>query len=64
MNRAGLEEADIGPTAQLSLIVRICWLYVIAALRPQSGEIVKTGDMSLVDQLEAGGYAVLSEAEH
>lgn len=30
----------------------------------QSGEIVKTGDMSLVDQLEAGGYAVLSEAEH
>ncbi|PNH05902.1 ABC transporter I family member 6, chloroplastic [Tetrabaena socialis] len=26
----------------------------------QAGEIVKTGDMSLVDQLEAGGYATLS----
>lgn len=25
----------------------------------QAGEIVKTGDMSLVDQLEAGGYATL-----
>lgn len=46
----------------------LSWLVVVltitAALRPQSGEIVKTGDMSLVDQLEAGGYAVLSEAEH
>lgn len=29
----------------------------------QSGEIVKTGDMSLVDQLEAGGYATLSDGE-
>ncbi|KAG2434735.1 hypothetical protein HXX76_007624 [Chlamydomonas incerta] len=30
----------------------------------QAGEIVKTGDMSLVDQLEAGGYATLSDGEH
>ncbi|KAG2491944.1 hypothetical protein HYH03_009677 [Edaphochlamys debaryana] len=29
----------------------------------QSGEIVKTGDMGLVDQLEAGGYATLSDRE-
>ncbi|GLC34325.1 ABC transporter I member 6, chloroplastic [Pleodorina starrii] len=29
----------------------------------QSGEIVKTGDMGLVDQLEAGGYATLSQSE-
>ncbi|GLI67165.1 hypothetical protein VaNZ11_011378 [Volvox africanus] len=29
----------------------------------QAGEIVKTGDMSLVDQLEAGGYATLSHLD-
>lgn len=29
----------------------------------QSGQIVKTGDMTLVDQLEAGGYATLSDNE-
>ncbi|GIL91607.1 hypothetical protein Vretimale_9628 [Volvox reticuliferus] len=29
----------------------------------QAGEIVKTGDMSLVDQLEAGGYATLSHVD-
>ncbi len=28
----------------------------------QSGEIVKTGDMSLVDQLELSGYSVLQAA--
>lgn len=28
----------------------------------QSGEIIKTGDMSLVDQLEASGYAILEPA--
>ena len=28
----------------------------------QSGQIVKTGDMSLVDQLEASGYAILEPA--
>lgn len=31
--------------------------------RLQSGKIVKTGDMGLVDQLEAGGYATLSQGE-
>ncbi|GIL53468.1 hypothetical protein Vafri_9063 [Volvox africanus] len=30
----------------------------------QAGEIVKTGDMSLVDQLEAGGYATLSHLDN
>ncbi|EFJ47262.1 iron-sulfur cluster assembly protein [Volvox carteri f. nagariensis] len=29
----------------------------------QAGEIVKTGDMGLVDQLEAGGYATLSHTD-
>lgn len=27
----------------------------------QSGEIIKTGDMSLVDQLEASGYSTLQQ---
>lgn len=66
MNSGPIEDSmHISDARFLVLLVLACLQRLLDYIKPdfvhimQSGEIVKTGDMSLVDQLEAGGYATL-----